>query len=67
MKNTECPVCGCYAYLTYPGEYDQEEWGQGKKLTPDYSYCNNCGFSYEEHINCSEEEAVKRYKRERSK
>jgi len=58
-----CPVCGRHTYKTYKGEYDREEFGQGKKLSPDFSICSNCGFSYEENIRVSEKEMADRYKK----
>lgn len=63
MKGNRCPACGKYSYFCDKGIYDQEEWGQGVKVSPDEYYCTRCGFTYSEDIRYSEEEAVKLYKK----
>jgi len=62
MKGNKCPVCGHSSYFEVEGLYDTEEWGQGRKLTPDQGYCTICGFFYEEYINYPFEEQTVKYK-----
>ena len=62
-KGKRCPVCGRWSYFCWPGSYDREEWGEGRKINPDFYRCTKCGFSYEEHVLIPEEEAAKAYVR----
>ena len=62
-RGKKCPVCGHFTYREWKGEYDKEEWGQGRKLSPDFGHCSYCGFTYEEHIWFPFEEQVKNYKK----
>jgi len=61
MKGKKCPVCGKWSYFCWPGSYDRGEWGEGRKVSPDYYRCTKCGFSYQEHVLISEEEAAQAY------
>jgi len=56
-KREKCPYCSKFAYRKYSGLYDG-----GKKITPDYGKCDNCGFAYEEHIKYSLENQVINYR-----
>lgn len=60
-----CPVCGQNTYRMEEGTYDHEEYGQGKKLSPDEYWCTYCGFGWWEDMRpeYSEEKAAARYKK----
>jgi len=40
-----CPACGHIAYYFENGDRDCE----GQQLEPDYSYCNYCGFGWQQY------------------
>jgi len=61
-KGKRCPVCGHFTYREWKGNYDNEEWGEGRKLNPDYGRCSYCGFIYIEDIRYSFDEQVMKYK-----
>lgn len=61
-KREKCLVCGHKTYREEEGLYDAEEWGQGKKLTPDEGNCSHCGFIYQEHFDYPFEKQAKKYK-----
>jgi len=65
MKGHKCPVCKHFTYFIFEGEYDIEEFGQGKKLTPDVENCTYCGFRYDESVdyNKNYNKMIKKYKR----
>lgn len=61
-----CPSCGKRSYRFFEGEYDIEERGQGRKISPDEGYCGKCGFRYSEHIeHGSEDEQAKQYRQKK--
>lgn len=58
MKGKKCPACSHLSYFTEPGFYDTES----KKLTPDWSNCGYCGFTYQEDIRWSEQGFANEYR-----
>ena len=59
---SECPVCGSDTFRLYHGEWDSG----GAKMTPDEGTCDECGFTYSEHIKHPMKEQVGRYQRVRA-
>lgn len=57
-----CPACHHFTYHTEPGMMNPDIFARFDKLEPDFSWCTFCGFSYSEHVNDSQEQAVKRFK-----
>ncbi len=64
MKDKDrCPFCGKEEYVIYKGDTIDVGFGDNYQISPDEYECLYCGFSDCERNKYTEEELIKRYKK----